>query len=170
MTAWPAGLWLHDPDAELEPRTTEETGYDTDLLSVFAWRSIAEHTREVIEELDAILMSLGFEELPRAVLMLAARWHDWGKAHDVFQNGIKDDPANGFERPTDRDGKRDIAKAAPERFWGRYKRKLGDREFVIPHFRHELASAIGVLTLLKSGKRRSRGPGSTLFSKISRCT
>ena len=36
--AWPAGLWLHDPDAEQERRTTEDAGYDTDLLSVFAWR------------------------------------------------------------------------------------------------------------------------------------
>jgi CRISPR-associated endonuclease/helicase Cas3 len=149
---WPAELWLRDPDGEDESETTEEPGYDTDLLSVYAWRSIAEHTLDVIAELDAILAHLRFENLPRAVLALAARWHDWGKAHEVFQNGIKDDPLAGFERPLDRAGKRDIAKAAPERFWGRYKRKIGDREVIIQHFRHELASALGVLTLLKNGQ------------------
>ncbi len=149
---WPVDLWIRDPAAEREPETAEEPGYDTDLLSVYGWRSIAEHTEDVVGELDAILAHLGFENLPRMVLALAARWHDWGKAHDVFQNGIKDDPVAGFERPPERAGKRDIAKAAPERFWGRYKRKFGDREVIIPHFRHELASAIGVLTLLKAGQ------------------
>jgi CRISPR-associated endonuclease/helicase Cas3 len=148
---WPTGLWLNDPEAEPAPETTEEPGYDTDLLSIFGWRSIAEHTEDVIARLNLILADLGFEELPIAVLSLAARWHDWGKAHEVFQSGINDDPAGEFARPPGRAGKRDIAKAAPEQFWGRYKRTLGDREVVMPHFRHELASALGVLTLLKSG-------------------
>jgi CRISPR-associated endonuclease/helicase Cas3 len=146
----PADLWLRDPDAEQEPETTEETGYDGDLLSVVGWQSIAEHTGVVIEFLDAILVGLGFNDLPQEVLRLAARWHDWGKAHEVFQNGIKDDPLGEFERPPEWVGRRDIAKARPEGFWGRYKRKLGDRDVIIPRFRHELASAFGVLTLLKS--------------------
>ena len=147
---WSADLWLRNPDAESEPVTTDDPGYDTDLLSVYRWRSIEEHTGEVIKFLTAILDGLKFDELPPEVLTVAARWHDWGKGHEVFQNGIKDDPSAGFERPPERAGKRDIAKAAPERFWGRYKRKFGNQEVIIPHFRHELASALGVLKLLQS--------------------
>ena len=98
---WPTGLWLRDPDAEREPETTEEAGYDTDLLSIYGWRLIAEHTGDVIGELDAILSHLGDRGSLRAVLILAARWHDWGKVHEVFQNGIKDDPPVGFDaRPS----------------------------------------------------------------------
>jgi CRISPR-associated endonuclease/helicase Cas3 len=73
--------------------------------------------------------------------LLAARWHDWGKAHAVFQDAIRDEVDGVRKRPPERAGKRDIAKAAPQEVWQRYKRK---------HFRHELASALGVLTLLKS--------------------
>jgi CRISPR-associated endonuclease/helicase Cas3 len=149
---WAADLWRRDPDTERELETTEEPGYDTDLLSVFRWQSIAEHTGDVIRALEAILAGLGIEGLPRPALMLAARWHDWGKAHEVFQNGVKDEPLTGFKRPPDRVGRRDIAKAEPERFWGRYWRKVGNRNIFIPHFRHELASTLGILTLLKSGQ------------------
>lgn len=150
--AWSAGLWLRDPAAESEPRTTEEPGYDTELLSLYGWQSIAEHTDDVLETLNAILNELSMVEVPREALSVAVRWHDWGKAHVAFQNKIKDDAEAGFERPRDRAGKRDIAKAAPEQFWGPAKRKIGDRLVTIPHFRHELASALGVLSLLKCGQ------------------
>jgi CRISPR-associated endonuclease/helicase Cas3 len=147
--AWSADLWLPDPATEGEPRTAEEPGYDTELLSLYEWRSIAEHTGDVLETLDAILDELNLAGLPREVLSIAARWHDWGKAHEAFQNKIEDDADGGFERPRDRAGKRDIAKAAPDRFWGPARRKIGDRLVTTPHFRHELASALGILTLLK---------------------
>jgi CRISPR-associated endonuclease/helicase Cas3 len=140
---WSPDLWRRDPDADREPVTTEEPGYDSDLLSVYGWRSIAEHTGDVIEKLDAILDRLEFDELPRGALTLAARWHDWGKAHGTFQAAIRDEAIGYGKRPGDRAGKRDIAKATPNEFWQRYKR---------PHFRHELASALGVLALLKSGQ------------------
>jgi CRISPR-associated endonuclease/helicase Cas3 len=142
-TAWSPDLPLHDPDANPASETTEEPGYDTDLLSLYGWRSIAEHSGDVIEELDAILANLTFDELPQAVLGAAARWHDWGKAHHVFQDAIRDEPEAQGKRPWERKGKRDIAKAAPKEFWQRYKRR---------HFRHELASALGVLTLLNSAR------------------
>jgi CRISPR-associated endonuclease/helicase Cas3 len=140
---WTADLWLRDPDTEGEPETTEEPGYDTDLLSVYGWRSIAEHTDDVLEYLEAILRGLPFDELPRAVLTLAGRWHDWGKAHGTFQAAIRDEMEGDGKRPSQRAGKQDIAKAAPKEFWQPYQR---------PHFRHELASAFGVLTLLKNGQ------------------
>ena len=138
---WVDGLWLRDPATDDAAQTTEEPGYDTELLSVFGWQSIAEHTRDVLETLDTILKGLNQSELPREALTVVVRWHDWGKAHSVFQDAIRDEADGAGKRPVDRAGKRDIAKAAPQEMWQRYKRK---------HFRHELASALGVLTLLKS--------------------
>jgi CRISPR-associated endonuclease/helicase Cas3 len=66
---------------------------------------------------------------------LAARWHDWGKAHEVFQAAIKLRLSDARERPEGwADGK--IAKAPKEWWEKQYQRK---------HFRHELASALAVL-------------------------
>lgn len=141
--AWAPDLWLRDPATESEPGTTEEPGYDTELLSIYGWQSIAKHTDDVLETLDAVLNELTFAELPRGALSLAVRWHDWGKAHSVFQDAIRDDAESPAKRPGNWAGKRDVAKAAPQEAWKRYQRK---------HFRHELASALGVLTLLKSNQ------------------
>jgi CRISPR-associated endonuclease/helicase Cas3 len=137
-------LWHRNPDEEDEPKSTEEPSYDSELLSLFGWRSISEHTQDVVEELGAILTALWGEELLplQSVLLLAARWHDWGKAHAVFQDAIREE-ADGEPRPPIRVGKRDIAKAAPQKFWRRYDH---------PHFRHELASALGVLSLMNRGQ------------------
>ncbi len=132
-------------------RLTEGEAKDDDLASQsHAWQSIAEHTAEVAKFLGDVLDALGFQELPRKALEVAARWHDWGKAHEVFQNRIKDDLGPGFQRPSGFAGRRDIAKAEG-RFWGRSYRIVGGQSVDIRHFRHELASALGVLTLLKSG-------------------
>ena len=140
---WTDDLWLRDPAAERESDTTEEPGYDSELMSLYMWQSIAKHTDDVVETLEAILKKLNFDEIPAAALLVAARWHDWGKAHFIFQDAIRDDADGKGQRPPQWAGKRDLAKAAPEDVWRNYKRK---------HFRHELASALGVLTLLKSGQ------------------
>lgn len=52
---WPDDLWIHDPVADGVADTTEEPGYDTDLASAYQWRSIAEHTDDVLQSLRAIL-------------------------------------------------------------------------------------------------------------------
>jgi CRISPR-associated endonuclease/helicase Cas3 len=137
------------PDEEL-PETVEPA-YDSDALSVFGWQSIAEHTNDVVAEMQDIASRLNFDGPFLNTLGVAVRWHDWGKAHDVFQSAIRDNEASGFERPPGWAGKRDVAKAKPEKFWGRCKRTLGERQVVIRHFRHELASALGVLTLVRKG-------------------
>jgi CRISPR-associated endonuclease/helicase Cas3 len=140
---WSADLWLRDVDAGPEPETTDDQGYGTDLLSLYGWRSIAQHTNDVIEQLSAMVAKLGLDDATTAVLMLAARWHDWGKSHQTFQAAIQDHRDGKCKRPIEWTGRTDIAKAAPKEFWRRYER---------PHFRHELASALGVLTLLKCGQ------------------
>jgi len=95
------------------------------------WESVAEHTDRVVAELEAILLAIGLvdPELVEA-LKLAARWHDRGKAHLVFQTAIIRQAA-----PAEWADRLDIAKA-PDGFWRPYSRR---------GFRHELASALHML-------------------------
>lgn len=92
------------------------------------WQRIDGHTDDVCRELERILDGVGDSQggVPEAdELRVAARWHDWGKAHAVFQAalpaGVPPEPAHW-------------AKANGS--WKRYGRR---------HFRHELASALAVL-------------------------
>ncbi len=108
--------------AELNPVLND--GNDSDNLSQIGfWQTIAQHTDDVCKELNRILE--GVQTSEDAQLRIAARWHDWGKAHEVFQGKLPD--------------------GAPivNQLWakapGRWKRS------VRKHFRHELASAIAVL-------------------------
>lgn len=147
-----------------EPRGDDE--YDDDGLSMTdQFESIAEHTEKVCKHLKDIITVL---DIPEATtLCVAARWHDWGKAHDKFQIKIDDgqpladsdqDGNPQFRRPRDGKwaqwaGRRDVAKA-PDKRWNR-DGKLEDEGFWFEggkakdgfrrHFRHELASALGVL-------------------------
>lgn len=163
------------PDQPRKRRFERPEGfYDSDEWAAQAeWRSLAEHTEEVVNALGAILSekaALPLSDLERAVLRVAARWHDWGKRHAIFQSGLAqqiDDPQERKEQPdlpkecrkrVDRPEKwrtcTDIAKA-PDEFWQRYKRVLRpasneqlERKATVKRFRHELASALGVLRLL----------------------
>jgi len=103
--------------------------YDADGLSKSGcWQTIAEHTDVVCRELDAIVQELPLDAGEQAALRVAARWHDWGKAHNVFQNVLPEGAPRADEL---------WAKASGD--WKRY------RDIGRPHFRHELASALGVL-------------------------
>lgn len=95
------------------------------------WLTIAEHTDDVVAELEEILQSVAVDEASMHELRTAARWHDWGKAHAQFQGAVRSDG-----RPEGWAEREDVAKAA-KGFWKRY-----DRD----GFRHELASALGMLT------------------------
>jgi len=99
---------------------------DDDRFSrVGVWQTIAHHTDEVCSELDAIVPALPLANGDADALRKAARWHDWGKAHEVFVSALPDNM---------RDASQVWAKAAGK--WKRYGRR---------HFRHELASALAVL-------------------------
>ncbi|HLH75861.1 MAG TPA: CRISPR-associated helicase Cas3' [Candidatus Binataceae bacterium] len=89
------------------------------------WQTIGEHVEEVCSELETILTALPFSEGEAEAARLAARWHDRGKAHRVFQDALPE--------------------GAPEvrRFWAKAKGKW--RRYGRPHFRHELASALAIL-------------------------
>ena len=137
-------------------------GYSRDFEDG-SWLSIAEHTDDVVAELSEILADLPITEDARKTLEEAARWHDWGKAHEVFQIKIDDgqELARRVEdsqvifrrnRPDEWRDRRDIAKAPGKRrdkdgnirdpgFW----RSVGNNDGGRRHFRHELASALAVL-------------------------
>jgi CRISPR-associated endonuclease/helicase Cas3 len=94
------------------------------------WLSIAEHTDDVVRTLDEILATTDLPDDLARELREAARWHDWGKAHEQFQQAFP-------ERPDEWRDRDDVAKGR----WTPYKRK---------GFRHELASALGMLACGKS--------------------
>ncbi|WP_281750473.1 CRISPR-associated helicase Cas3' [Thermodesulfomicrobium sp. WS] len=97
------------------------------------WQTIAAHTNQVVEEMDAIVQALGnlltAEEMRQ--LRHAARWHDWGKAYYVFQNALTATAQPDFDLPD------------ALHCWGKSARRSAPYEH--PHFRHELASALAML-------------------------
>jgi CRISPR-associated endonuclease/helicase Cas3 len=96
-----------------------------------AWQTIAGHGFRAAQETASVAAALTSRFLP--LLHLAARWHDYGKCHPVFQRSIRG--RNGAPPPT---GRQDLAKA-PKTAWARHERA---------GFRHELASALALLDLL----------------------
>ncbi|MEX2580840.1 MAG: DEAD/DEAH box helicase [Verrucomicrobiales bacterium] len=134
----------HGPVPVVDVLGTLPEGDESDAWALSDWRTIREHTEEVVTELDRILDRDALV-LPSDVdeaMRVSARWHDWGKAHFVFQNAVLKE-TDGEKRPADFRDCREIAKA-PGRdrasghpgWWKRYGRR---------HFRHELASALAML-------------------------
>jgi len=123
------------------PKLDEPEAMDADEESVIpgVWQSIAEHTDEVVEQLSTILSAFLLESDVKQLMLDAARWHDFGKAHPVFQKAVRASIEQEGKSPEGRPAafaeSVDVAKA-PKAFWQRYER---------PHFRHELASALAML-------------------------
>jgi CRISPR-associated endonuclease/helicase Cas3 len=134
---------------------------DGETLSYNAWKTIAYHSSEVASEVGKIADQLQlFHEL-RDVLMLAARWHDYGKSHPAFQGAIRD---------SNRPGRSDLAKA-PDEAWllprGTYR--FANNSDVRPAFRHELASALALFQILEAYAPEHAallGPWAEAFAKI----
>jgi len=93
------------------------------------WMTLAEHTRHVVDTAKAVAAALGLPAASAATLATAARWHDLGKAHAVFQAALKGAPA---VPPPDASA---LYAKSPNRA----------RPYASPGFRHELASALAVL-------------------------
>lgn len=96
-----------------------------------SWQEIEEHTDRVIDVLlkfqgDGIAVP---NEQERNALLEAAKWHDAGKAHHLFQQAVPD--------------------SAPYRaLWAKAGQKL--KPYGRKGFRHELASALAMLAHRKS--------------------
>ncbi len=87
-----------------------------------------------MEELEYILKALSelLTDKERAELRHAARWHDWGKAYYVFQDALTAKAA-------------DVPNLPQNHLWGKSAQK--SERYKHPGFRHELASALGMLSL-----------------------
>jgi CRISPR-associated endonuclease/helicase Cas3 len=95
-------------------------------------QTLAEHTSQVVGELQLIVQALKHVELngTRSSLERAARYHDWGKAHHVFQQTLHKEDLNG---------------AAPNPLLAKQDRKLSRGKHSRDWFRHELASALALM-------------------------
>ena len=129
------------PSAKLAPSDFDASAgseEDESLSAVEAWQTVAFHGYEVAREVRRIAERLGLDQGHARLLELAARWHDAGKVHQVFQAGIEKRP----ESPP-LATRRDLAKA-PDGAWRRpdpYPGRAG--------FRHELVSALALFELLR---------------------
>lgn len=119
--------------ARVEPvphTVTMADGNDADRLSMERrlWQTLASHTDEVVAEMERIADALAdvLTDAERAELLHAARWHDRGKAHPIFQQALtaRGNPDSGSIWA------KSGASAA------RYRRR---------GFRHELASALAMV-------------------------
>ena len=107
----------------------ETDGHDEDALSqIEKIVPLAEHLRHVTAEAQSLCGALDLETGTRAAVVRAARWHDLGKAHEVFQDTMR----RGLDG---QDVALDILLAKT------VKRSRHERAY----FRHELASALAFL-------------------------
>lgn len=110
--------------AETPDASSLSSAVGGDPGSQAARQSLREHGEQTAAELKGLLAALGSPVPPscRASMFTAARRHDWGKAHHIFQEACG--PADAS----------DIWAKAP-----------GMRPYARPGFRHELASALALL-------------------------
>ena len=150
------------PIRSLPPEDHADDAENEESLSVTDdWQTIASHGLQVDQEVKRI--AGGMQVSPRLVqlLRLAGRWHDLGKAHPAFQCSIQAD-----NRPE----REDIAKA-PDNAWpcspnGMYRIDSVDQR---RGFRHELASALGLFSVLQRhdpGHQALLGPFRELFDAM----
>jgi CRISPR-associated endonuclease/helicase Cas3 len=125
--------WTGDPADKpvvLQPSANTPDAINTDKHTFIGkWVELTEHLEHVTEQARQLAAQSGLSSDLAAALIMAARWHDVGKAHACFrqmllQSGTPPDPAKLW--------------AKSEKQKGRCERK---------GFRHELAAALAWLQL-----------------------
>ena len=107
----------------------ESEGHDDDPRSSTGRPvRLTDHLKKVASEVSSLCDELGTDDATRCLLVRAARWHDLGKAHEVFQATMR----KGLNGRVP-DG---VLLAKTVKGGVRHKR---------PYFRHELASALAFL-------------------------
>ncbi|MDI2125519.1 type I-G CRISPR-associated helicase/endonuclease Cas3g [Yinghuangia seranimata] len=118
--------WAPESDA---PVPSLFTGRRPPTTGCVAWVSLDQHLLETEEEARAVMAGLpGLTEAQREAVAHAARFHDLGKCHDVFQAMLRD---GGGDPPDDL-----LAKS---------KAPWNNGVSARPYFRHELVSALILL-------------------------
>ena len=116
--------------ASASPSGADEDGHDGDPRSAIGVPvPLTDHLEHVAAEAEALCRALAVDTETRSAIVRAARWHDLGKAHAVFQDTMR----RGLPQ-LDAGGDRLLAKTAGKNV--RHARAF---------FRHELASALAFL-------------------------
>lgn len=115
---------------------------DDEPLSAYPWKTIAWHGHEVAQVAARIGACVGLPPRLQHIVQLASVWHDLGKAHPAFQGSIQHDT-----RPP----RRDLAKAPADAWPRQALYRLPDGS-VRRGFRHELASALALFSVLERHK------------------
>lgn len=102
-------------------------GRDPRSLGGVFFVSVARHTDAVVAQVARLREQMDGSALPEELLW-AARWHDAGKAHPVFQESM----VQGVKGPVPQQG-------------GPWAKSPGRGRHRRPYFRHELASALAAL-------------------------
>ena len=107
----------------------EAEGHDEDPMSgIDRVVPLADHLRHVADQADSLCAALDVAPGTRATVVRAARWHDLGKAHEVFQDTMR----RGLDGRT----------AAPDVLLAKTVKQTRHGR---AYFRHELASALALL-------------------------
>ncbi|MBX5494622.1 MAG: hypothetical protein IRZ15_04750 [Bryobacteraceae bacterium] len=144
-------------DQPEEPIAFGDSSLDDENNAVAAaWQSVHEHSVHVARELESILrdgaISCALAEAGLTPpLIYTPSWHDLGKAHEKFFAKLTSEGRARWSAPEDFDC---LAKAPSDAWKSLFHDKEDasetDRRFVRrPGFRHELASALGLLELLR---------------------
>lgn len=157
--------WTGDPSHQIEPMSPVEPAKaaladdedDDDSLSISRWLAVSEHTLRVCLKLDELLTTSGLSDSEIEVLRLAARLHDWGKAHEAFQAKLM--AASVAEEVVQQKLNKQPAAKAPDSSWRKDKIRPqpadtleANKDKRRPGFRHELASALAILEALYQAK------------------
>ena len=120
----------HITVASASPSGADEDSHDEDPRSAIGVRvPLTDHLEHVATEAEALCRALDVDTETRGAIVRAARWHDLGKAHAVFQDTMR----RGLPQ-LDAGGDRLLAKTVGKNV--RHARAF---------FRHELASALAFL-------------------------
>lgn len=127
----PGRGWTPDSKKSVEvcsPASTPAEGLDDDPNSATRnWCTLADHTQKVLSFLYSIVEQIPLESEHKQALEAAARWHDIGKAHPVFQRTMLNDPPLND----------------PNIIWA--KTVINNARHARKGFRHELASGLALL-------------------------
>jgi CRISPR-associated endonuclease/helicase Cas3 len=119
--------WTPESAARVEPVGVTDDEIDGSSADRDSWQQyeqrLLDHTRRVVEEADALLARIGIPAHCAQTIRRAAQKHDWGKAHEIFQETMRQCSSDNAL----------LAKAK------------GHSRHRLPHFRHELASALAML-------------------------
>lgn len=131
-TGWDPGCKQAVTVVDKRGEEGETPGGDRSSIGTPHWQSLTDHTEQVVAQLQAILAQLDHPDLAghRASLLQAARWHDAGKAHPIFQQTM-------LARLTEAERERLAAT-----IWAK---STGQARHSRRYFRHELASALAFL-------------------------